>query len=78
MPRQLTLVTPREVGKSTPPEPPEVEASPEFWETWWFWTAIGVGLTGTATAIFFAVDDQQQTPAPNPSGLAVEFQWPQR
>ena len=49
-----------EAGKQLPPisvklTPNAVIQAPDFYETWWFWTVVGVAVAGGATASVFAV-----------------------
>ena len=60
-----------EAGKQLPPisvklDPIAVIQAPDFYETWWFWTVVGVAVAGGATASVFAVQgDAPQPPAPD-------------
>ena len=60
-----------EAGKQLPPisvklEPMQMIQAPDFYETWWFWTVVGVAVAGGATASVFAVQgDGPQPPTPD-------------
>jgi hypothetical protein len=60
-----------QAGKVLPPisvklEPMMMVQAPGFYETWWFWTVVGVAVAGGATATVFAVQGEgPQPPTPD-------------
>ncbi|HRE89711.1 MAG TPA: hypothetical protein PK095_11305, partial [Myxococcota bacterium] len=44
--------------------PLPVASSPAFYETWWFWTLVGVAGAGTAAAVI-ATSGSEVTPRPD-------------
>ena len=46
----------------------------EFYETWWFWTAVGVVVAGTTTGILLAVLDEDEPPVVQTGTLIIEFE----
>lgn len=58
-----------------PGEAPKLDASLveekiPFTKRWWFWTGVGVLVTGVATATYFAARPDPTRPAPSGGGLA--------
>ncbi len=47
-------------------------------ETWWFWTAVGVVVAGSAVAVGLTLDDAPSAAAPAFGGVRVELVGPQR
>lgn len=60
-----------EAGKQLPLlsvklEPNQILRAPDFYETWWFWTVVGVAVAGGATATVIATQgDGPQPPTPD-------------
>ncbi len=55
-------------------EPPP-EADTPVWETWWFWTTIGVGVAGVGTLVYFLVPRSSGPPPDDAADLSVEVRW---
>ena len=56
--QRVVVVKPKEPGPTTQPKP-TVEESTPYYKTWWFWTAIGVGVAGVVTtAVLLSQDDE--------------------
>ncbi len=68
-----------EIPRTLPVVPEPVVATPVY-QTWWFWTAIGAGVTAiTVGAIFLAraVEEPATNPPARESGtVRVEIVWP--
>jgi hypothetical protein len=62
------------------PEPPPALAGETPWyQTWWFWTAVGVGVAAAAGVTAWALTGPEDGAAgPVTGSLALDPQWPQR
>ncbi len=54
-----------------------VKSESPVWKSWWFWTAIGAGLTATALTTYYLTGVDESSPTPIYSTLEVNLTWPQ-
>lgn len=51
--------------RAMPKKRPDVAGGDEFYETWWFWTIVGVAGAGAAAAVVATSGGQTTTPTPS-------------